>query len=43
MFSHDGRDDKLYRGAILESGGVTGAQVSKPRTLYSNVSLLTPE
>lgn len=30
MFSHDGRDDKLYRGAILESGGVTGAQVSKP-------------
>jgi carboxylesterase type B len=29
MFSHDGRNDKLYRGAILESGGVTGAQVSQ--------------
>jgi carboxylesterase type B len=27
MFSYDGRDDKLFRGAILESGGVTGAQV----------------
>jgi carboxylesterase type B len=28
MFSHEGRDDKLYRAAILESGGVTGAQVT---------------
>ncbi|KAM5343287.1 hypothetical protein ACJ41O_014253 [Fusarium nematophilum] len=27
MFSYDGRDDKLFHGAILESGGVTGAQV----------------
>ncbi|CAN8096672.1 unnamed protein product [Discula destructiva] len=27
MFSYDGRDDGLYRGAILESGGPTGAQV----------------
>ncbi|KAH8886434.1 carboxylesterase [Thozetella sp. PMI_491] len=27
MFSYDGRDDKLYRGAIMESGGPKGAQV----------------
>ncbi|KAK7431283.1 hypothetical protein QQZ08_002054 [Neonectria magnoliae] len=27
MFSYDGREDNLYRGAILESGSVTGAQV----------------
>lgn len=27
MFSYDGREDNLYRGAIMESGGVTGAQV----------------
>lgn len=27
MFSYDGRDDGLFRGAILESGGITGAQV----------------
>ncbi|KAI3582705.1 Alpha/Beta hydrolase protein [Fusarium oxysporum f. sp. albedinis] len=27
MFSYDGRDDGLYRGAILESGGITGAQI----------------
>ncbi|RBA16919.1 hypothetical protein FPRO05_01643 [Fusarium proliferatum] len=27
MLSYDGRDDGLYRGAILESGGITGAQI----------------
>ncbi|KAI1261886.1 lipase [Xylariaceae sp. FL1019] len=27
MFAYDGRDDHLWRGAILESGGPTGAQV----------------
>lgn len=27
MFSFDGEDEKLYHGAILESGGITGAQV----------------
>ncbi|CAG7565103.1 unnamed protein product [Fusarium equiseti] len=27
MFSFDGQDEKLYHGAILESGGITGAQV----------------
>ncbi|KAF0321083.1 carboxylesterase [Colletotrichum asianum] len=27
LFSYDGRDDGLYRAAILESGGPTGAQV----------------
>ncbi|KAK0631140.1 lipase [Bombardia bombarda] len=27
LFSYDGRDDELYRGAIMESGGPTGAQV----------------
>lgn len=27
LLSHDGRDDGLYRGAILESGGPTGCQV----------------
>ncbi|KAJ4270353.1 hypothetical protein NW762_002032 [Fusarium torreyae] len=27
MFSYDGQNDKLYRGAILESGGITGAQI----------------
>ncbi|KAJ3550254.1 hypothetical protein NM208_g58 [Fusarium decemcellulare] len=27
MFGYDGRDDNLYRGAILESGGITGAQI----------------
>lgn len=27
MFSYDGQDEGLYRGAILESGGITGAQV----------------
>ena len=27
IFSFDGEDEKLYRGAILESGGITGAQV----------------
>ncbi|ROV94400.1 hypothetical protein VSDG_05978 [Cytospora chrysosperma] len=27
LFSHGGRDDGLFRGAIMESGGPTGAQV----------------
>ncbi|KAG5656583.1 hypothetical protein KAF25_000170 [Fusarium avenaceum] len=27
MFSYDGQDDGLYHGAILESGGITGAQI----------------
>lgn len=27
LFSYDGRDDGLFRGAILESGGPTGCQV----------------
>ncbi|KAH7374541.1 lipase [Plectosphaerella cucumerina] len=27
LFSNDGRDDGLFRGAIMESGGPTGAQV----------------
>ncbi|WXC63695.1 hypothetical protein SNK03_009509 [Fusarium graminearum] len=27
MFSFDGQDENLYRGAILESGGITGAQI----------------
>ncbi|CAG9985167.1 unnamed protein product [Clonostachys byssicola] len=39
MFSYDGRDDKLFRGAILESGGVTGAQIhdlSYYNTPYEN-------
>ncbi|KAF4973949.1 hypothetical protein FZEAL_9096 [Fusarium zealandicum] len=27
LFSYDGRNDNLYRGAILESGGITGAQI----------------
>ncbi|TGJ83568.1 hypothetical protein E0Z10_g5198 [Xylaria hypoxylon] len=27
LFAYDGRDDNLFRGAILESGGPTGAQV----------------
>jgi carboxylesterase type B len=26
LFSYDGRDDGLYRGAIMESGGPTGCQ-----------------
>ncbi|KAI1186456.1 alpha/beta-hydrolase [Nemania serpens] len=35
LFAHDGRDDKLFRGAILESGGPTGAQV-EPLTWYAS-------
>ncbi|KAF5026833.1 hypothetical protein F66182_1027 [Fusarium sp. NRRL 66182] len=27
MFSYHGQNDNLYRGAILESGGITGAQI----------------
>ncbi|KAI1124764.1 alpha/beta-hydrolase [Nemania abortiva] len=34
LFAYDGRDDSLFRGAILESGGPTGAQVES-LTWYS--------
>ncbi|RYP40375.1 hypothetical protein DL767_001730 [Monosporascus sp. MG133] len=34
MFAYDGRDDGLFRGAILESGGPTGAQV-EPLSWYN--------
>ncbi|KAI0110440.1 alpha/beta-hydrolase [Nemania sp. FL0031] len=35
LFAYDGRDDNLFRGAILESGGPTGAQV-ETLTWYSS-------
>ncbi|KAK7908819.1 Alpha/Beta hydrolase protein [Apiospora marii] len=34
MFAHGGRDDGLFRAAILESGGPTGAQV-QPLSWYA--------
>lgn len=34
LFSNDGRNDGLYRGAIMESGGPTGAQI-QPLPYYS--------
>lgn len=34
MFAHDGDEDSLFRGAILESGGPTGAQV-EPLSWYN--------
>ncbi|RYO77696.1 hypothetical protein DL762_009100 [Monosporascus cannonballus] len=34
MFAYDGRDDGLFRAAILESGGPTGAQV-EPLSWYN--------
>ncbi|RYP60451.1 hypothetical protein DL769_008112 [Monosporascus sp. CRB-8-3] len=34
MFAYDGRDDGLFRGAILESGGPTGAQI-EPLSWYN--------
>ncbi|ORY59273.1 lipase [Pseudomassariella vexata] len=35
LFSHDGRDDGLFRGAIMESGGPTGCQV-EPLSWYNS-------
>ncbi|KAM0717144.1 hypothetical protein Q7P37_006996 [Cladosporium fusiforme] len=35
LFSHEGRDDGLYRGAIMESGGPTGAQI-QPLAYYAS-------
>lgn len=35
LFSHDGRNDGLYRGAIMESGGPTGAQI-QPLAYYAS-------
>jgi carboxylesterase type B len=35
MFSYGGRDDGLYRAAIMESGGPTGAQV-QPLAYYTS-------
>lgn len=43
MFSHDGRNDGLYYGAILESGGITGAQVSGWQLHPYNVADLKPD
>ncbi|KAI1117035.1 lipase [Nemania sp. NC0429] len=37
LFAHDGRDDRLFRGAILESGGPTGTQV-EPLTWYTSAA-----
>ncbi|KAI1631563.1 lipase [Biscogniauxia mediterranea] len=34
LFSYNGRDDGLFRGAIMESGGPTGAQV-EPLSWYN--------
>jgi carboxylesterase type B len=41
MFSYNGRDDGLYRAAILESGGPTGAQVQNLAYYTSPVENLT--
>lgn len=41
LFAYDGRDDKLFRGAILESGGPTGAQVESLSWYNSAVENLT--
>ncbi|KAF6812061.1 carboxylesterase [Colletotrichum sojae] len=41
LFSYDGRDDNLYRAAILESGGPTGAQVQNLPYYNSPVENLT--
>jgi len=35
LFAYGGRDDHLFHGAILESGGPTGAQI-EPLTWYSS-------
>ncbi len=41
LFSYDGRDDGLYRGAIMESGGPTGTQVQDLSYYASPVENLT--
>jgi carboxylesterase type B len=41
LFSYEGRDDGLYRAAILESGGPTGAQVQNLAYYTSPVENLT--
>ncbi|CAJ2510279.1 Uu.00g061790.m01.CDS01 [Anthostomella pinea] len=41
LFSYDGRDDGLYRGAIMESGGPTGAQVESLSWYNTAVENLT--
>ncbi|KAI0527973.1 alpha/beta-hydrolase [Xylaria bambusicola] len=41
LFAYGGRDDKLFRGAILESGGPTGAQVESLSWYNSAVKNLT--
>ncbi|KAK5628000.1 hypothetical protein RRF57_003715 [Xylaria bambusicola] len=41
LFAYGGRDDKLFRGAILESGGPTGAQVESLSWYNSAVENLT--
>ncbi|KAK1580027.1 carboxylesterase [Colletotrichum navitas] len=41
LFSYDGRDDGLYRAAILESGGPTGAQVQSLAYYNAPVENLT--
>lgn len=41
LFSYDGRDDGLYRAAIMESGGPTGAQVQDLAYYTSPVENLT--
>ncbi|KAI1075348.1 alpha/beta-hydrolase [Whalleya microplaca] len=41
LFAYDGRDDGLFRAAILESGGPTGAQVESLSWYNSAVENLT--
>ncbi|KAI1828296.1 alpha/beta-hydrolase [Xylaria intraflava] len=41
LFSYDGRDDGLFHGAILESGGPTGTQVESLTWYSSTVENLT--
>lgn len=41
LFSYGGRNDGLYRGAILESGGPTGAQVKQLSYYTAPVEILT--
>lgn len=41
MFAYNGRDDGLFRGAIMESGGPTGAQIETLSWYNSAVENLT--
>ncbi|KAI8627323.1 alpha/beta-hydrolase [Xylariaceae sp. FL1651] len=41
LFAYDGRDDNLFRGAILESGGPTGAQIESLTWYATAVENLT--